>query len=597
MVNSQLQSQSFPAIALLLAIGIQAALGQQPASSAPAGVPSAGANSGSYYIEDEILAYKSLQVNSQSIADSVKTQFPGNTGVTGVVVVPSASTILPAFQLWRSNMLISKTYIQQTENILRSAYKFGPDGQVVLGPDKTPSQTGPCPAKTIQPIPGAASFASYASGITTGVGVIQSILSLFTSNQSAAGFQGTVQDQALMTAVSRELRANGSGLKVLVPDVYTPWNIDVVDGGSDPKFFIGQLNQLVTGLSYLQDYYVCNQLAATAGQQLAQDEQNLDSDLTKLATTTVKDADLASIRSDIDNQESQLGTLRTKIGLNITTPPISNWKSALDSAMTALPTPLPTDAPPLKSAALQGILAQEALVIEQENPKVIAATSASSKAQSVLSGINGYLSALTGGAVTISTAAPTITSQQTAAPTSPTTTAQPAQGAAPASPGGAQTPGASPQGTATQQAAPQSSSAPPIVTILQADGLARQMNVESEPTPPPKGTTDQAPDWSSQGWNHWEVLWVKSLDSGSTTDMRSSIWGSSVRFAGGAVSGYALFKMDGTLVCSGNTAAYGGEITTKEFTDPAKLKVLQMIPLNIAGSDCSARAPDLAAGH
>jgi hypothetical protein len=68
--------------------------------------------------------------------------------------------------------------------------------------------------------------------------------------------------------------------------------------------------------------------------------------------------------------------------------------------------------------------------------------------------------------------------------------------------------------------------------------------------------------------------------------MRSSIWGTSVRFAGGAVSGFALFQMDGTLVCSGNTAAYGGNIEPKEFLDAKNLKVTQSIFLN---SGCTTR--------
>jgi hypothetical protein len=94
--------------------------------------------------------------------------------------------------------------------------------------------------------------------------------------------------------------------------------------------------------------------------------------------------------------------------------------------------------------------------------------------------------------------------------------------------------------------------------------------------------------WASDA-GKWDILWVKSLDSGSTTDMRSSIWGTSVRFAGGAVSGFALFQMDGTLVCSGNTAAYGGNIEPKEFLKAENIKVAQLIFLN---NGCATRIPD-----
>jgi hypothetical protein len=571
------RSFQFCVAVVLLVVGVQTSLcqGQQSNTSTGNPVQSAGANSGTYYIEDEILAYKSLQLNSQSIAGSLQTELSG----TGVVVLPSASTVLPAFQLWRSNMLISKAYIQQADNILISANKVDANGKQVRDKDGNPVPAGPCPANPIRSLTASTSFGGVATGITTGVGVIQSILSLFTSNQSAAGFQGTVQDQALMIAVSQEIRTNNNGknLTVLVPDVFTPWNIDLGEDSPDSKYFIGRLSQLVTRLSNLQDYYVCNQLVAAAGQQLVQGEQTLDADLTKLATTTVKDADYTTIRSDIGNQESQIQILRPKIGLDVTKPPVTIWKDSLDTAIQALPSSAPTSGPPLPLGTLKTILINEAAVIATENPKLVMATSASSKAQSILTGIGGYLSALTGGAVTFST--PTTPSAQAATPSTTSTT--PNSSTTPSSPGGAQTQGGSPQGASpqggpTQATASQSSSAPPIVTILQADGLARKMKVEP----------DSNANW---GFNGWKVLWVKALESGSTTDMRSNIWGEKVRFAGGAVSGYALFQIDGTLVCSGNAAAYGGEIEPKQFLDPKNLKVQTMIVLN---SDCKQKAPD-----
>jgi hypothetical protein len=559
---------------VLLVVGFQTSLcqGQQSNTSTGNPVQSAGANSGTYYIEDEILAYKSLQLNSQSIAGSLQTELSG----TGVVIVPSASTVLPAFQLWRSNMLISKAYIQQADNILTSANKVDANGKQVRDKDGNPVPAGPCPANPIRSLTASTSFGGIATGITTGVGVIQSILSLFTSNQSAAGFQGTVQDQALMIAVSQEIRTNNNGksLAVLVPDVFTSWNIDLGEDSPDSKYFVGRLNQLVTRLSNLQDYYVCNQLVAAAGQQLIQDEQALDADLTKLATTTVKDADYATIRVDIGNQESQIQILRSKIGLDVTKPPVTIWKDSLDTAIQALPSTPPASGPPLSLGTLKNILTNEAAVIAMENPKLVIATSASSKAQSILTGIGGYLSALTGGAVNLST--PTTPSAPAATPS--TTSTAPNSGTTPSSPSGAQTQAGSPQGGPTQATASQSSSAPPIVTILQADGLARRMKVEP----------DSNANW---GFNGWKVLWVKALESGSTTDMRSNIWGEKVRFAGGAVSGYALFQIDGTLVCSGNAGAYGGEIEPKSFVDPKNLKVATMIVLN---SDCKSRASDLA---
>jgi hypothetical protein len=566
MVRSAISTVVCAVAAFFLVFSPQAAFTQSAAPAASTGaVPSAGANSGTYYIEDEILTYKSLQVNGASIAADLKKSLPAD--LKGIVVVPSASTLLPAFQLWRSNMLVTKTYITQADNTLKAAYTMTTQPQPGGGSKTIWSQTGPCPAQQIPQIGASTSFAGYATGITQGVGVIQSILSLFTTNVSASGYAGTVQDQALMTAVSREIRAadNTGKLVVLLPDVIAPWNIDA---GDDPantqnRYFVGQLKLMVSGLSNLEDYYQCNSLIVASGQALAQAEQSLDADLTKLATTTVAAKDLPSIEIDIANQKAQIQLLRGKIGLNLGPGVVADWNAALDSNLPKLVAT--TTTPGEKLTILANLRAAEAKVLAMENPNVIIATITAAKIQTIVTGIGGYLSALTGGAVSVSNLTPATTSPQPAAASA---------GAAPAagqtSPGGTGAP-TTPAGGVTQAAAAPSSSTPPIMTILQADGLAREMGVEPD---------DATKPWDSKDWR---VVWLKSMDSGSTTDMRTNIWGSSPRFAGGAVSGYALFRMDGHLVCSGNVAAYGGSIVPDKFaesmTDDKKPPVATMINL------------------
>ncbi len=88
---------------------------------------------------------------------------------------------------------------------------------------------------------------------------------------------------------------------------------------------------------------------------------------------------------------------------------------------------------------------------------------------------------------------------------------------------------------------------------MAADGLARAIGVKLD------GTAD-----SSSMWQH--VLWLKALESGGTVAKEGSIFGSKVRFSGGAVSTYALFSLDGNLDCSGNVFDYEGSVLTKDFS-------------------------------
>ena len=63
----------------------------------------------------------------------------------------------------------------------------------------------------------------------------------------------------------------------------------------------------------------------------------------------------------------------------------------------------------------------------------------------------------------------------------------------------------------------------------------------------------------------WRILWLKSMESGGAIITKTSVFGSHPYFGGGAVSGYALFTLDGNLLCSGNTAAYGGYVKAADF--------------------------------
>jgi hypothetical protein len=58
---------------------------------------------------------------------------------------------------------------------------------------------------------------------------------------------------------------------------------------------------------------------------------------------------------------------------------------------------------------------------------------------------------------------------------------------------------------------------------------------------------------------------LKTLESGGVVEKRTNIFGSKIRYSGGAVGTYALFDMEGELECSGNVYEYGGALRAKDF--------------------------------
>ncbi|MBB5339879.1 hypothetical protein [Tunturiibacter gelidoferens] len=246
-----------------------------------AGAASIPASSGTYSIESEILAYKALRANSTEIAGEVVAlrgsykDAQNNDQGRNLILVPSSSTAVPAFQLWRSHMLIVRNFLKQANDLLQ-----GGDG----------CPTGPPAAGAAAP-----SFAGYTTAIGEGVTALQSILSLFTSSQSVNEFTGTIQDQALMLAVARELKK--SDVTILTPDIYGPSTIAAIDSNSYP--FISIPGTLIDQHSALQKAYVCNAVAATAAGQLQQTEIARETDYAKLAT--LSNADVAKARSILDD--------------------------------------------------------------------------------------------------------------------------------------------------------------------------------------------------------------------------------------------------------------------------------------------------------
>ena len=520
----------------------------QPGTSTPTSAPAQAASApatGTVCIEAEIFAYKSLASNSDQIASEVAglirsaarpartASAPALPADPGVLIVPSVTTILPAFQAWRSNMLL-------IQNLLNQA----------AGLPLSPASGCPTPAETAK----APSFAAYATGVGQAVGVVQSILSLFANNESITQYPGTIQDQALISGIARQLRAGHA--QVLAPDVFAPWSIDIATSADSP--FISKLGELITTLLRLQNLYQCNQLILISATQLQQAETTRAADFAKLTDSGLTPANRTALIGEIRSLKAQIDYFRQKFGLDISLAEIATpEKDTMETEFSILINAASSDAQ--KADALAKIRRNDAAIGSRENPLATAATLAAAKVQALVTGIQGYLAGLTGGAVSIPTAT---------APTTAAAAPAPAAGATPSNPSAAQTPVPATSPTASTGAPP----TPPILAVLQADGLARRMNV-------PAG------DRAKWDFHSWRILWVKSMESGGSITMTSNIFGSHPHVSGGAISAYALFQLDGTLVCSGNVGAYGGYIEPKDFVGAHAAAAVQMIPL---GPGCGA---------
>jgi hypothetical protein len=75
------------------------------------------------------------------------------------------------------------------------------------------------------------------------------------------------------------------------------------------------------------------------------------------------------------------------------------------------------------------------------------------------------------------------------------------------------------------------------------------------------------PDKDESGSTQWQyVLWVQALESGGSVLRQSNFLGTKIRFSGGAVDTYAVFRVDGQLACSGNVFHFQSPTLIKDLS-------------------------------
>ncbi len=255
------------------------------------------AGTSGFSIETEMLTYRALESNGEAIACDVaaylygtKTDFRdlpngkicnvGSNGPSsiGVIVLPFDRSVFADFQIWRSDMQSMAEFEVRGADACKAT---PPPAQTsTTGQPERPQGRGLTASTTTAATTTAAvggvmgALTPAGAMLTTGAGV----LSLFAKNQDSSPVGGTIEDQAFMDNVSRELRT--VNIDVLMPSVYSPFGLSSVDSARSP--FVNALDKLL----HTRDCLVASKGANDA------DVKNIEEFLNVLSgtTTTAKSA-------------------------------------------------------------------------------------------------------------------------------------------------------------------------------------------------------------------------------------------------------------------------------------------------------------------
>lgn len=213
----------------------QSAAAKPATTSSPASQNQDGNGPLGFSIESEMLTYRALESNSEAVACDIaaylrggSANFANSTGgsvctVSGgannkanIVILPFDQTQFSEFRMWRADM--------QIMNELRTRALVD------------------CPAT--QPIQveqrGAVASVLGATPAGSALSMAQTALGLVSSEATATAVGGTIQDQAFMDGVARDLRSQS--FTVLMPSAYVPDSLSPIDASRSP--FLQSLQKL-----------------------------------------------------------------------------------------------------------------------------------------------------------------------------------------------------------------------------------------------------------------------------------------------------------------------------------------------------------------
>jgi hypothetical protein len=251
-------------LALLVLAGVWAGpavlLAQGSAAKPAAAEGSSGGSASGFSIETEMLTYRALESNSEAIACEVAAFLHGTTANfknppagsvcnvagsgagagSGVIVLPFDRSVYADFQIWRSDMQTMAEFEARGAGAC-AAPAAGAGAATGSGAPAPPRGRGLTSSSASTAAGGVAGALALATPVGAALSTASGVLGLFAKEESASPVGGTIQDQAFMDNVSRELRA--LNVSVLMPSVYTPYALTSIDAARSP--FLVALNALL----------------------------------------------------------------------------------------------------------------------------------------------------------------------------------------------------------------------------------------------------------------------------------------------------------------------------------------------------------------
>ncbi len=230
-----------------LLIDVARAAGTPASTDTPAKSEDGSAALG-FAIESEMLTYRALESNSEAIACDIAAYLNGATANFSnppagavcdvgtntnakVLIAPFDHASFDDFRLWRANMEILRS-------LRTRAATYCSDSSVIA----TGSRGSAAPAAAPK-----ISAALDLTPVGTAIDAAKTLLGLFSTVATNAPVVGTIQDQALMDGVARQLRT--LNVAVLMPTSYMPFSLVAADVAQSP--FLSSLDRLFQARSCL----------------------------------------------------------------------------------------------------------------------------------------------------------------------------------------------------------------------------------------------------------------------------------------------------------------------------------------------------------
>jgi hypothetical protein len=243
-------------------------------SGANGSAGSGGASAG-FSIESEVVAYKSLESDSEAIGCDIflalgvagaaqDTKCPFSAArAENIKILVGSPTMFSSFQQWQAAMTIARLLLLRVNSLDKSCSNVS---------SAAGGRGGIAPTDAM-------------NAVQQGISILQSTLGLFATNESFAGTTGTIQDQALVNAVARQLSV--AGMQVIAPDLYPPNLLEMGDG----SLVLNRLMLLLTARDCLQ------KVADTNAQTIAADKQAMTTG--KIGNTPISDAEKKQRQDDV----------------------------------------------------------------------------------------------------------------------------------------------------------------------------------------------------------------------------------------------------------------------------------------------------------